>query len=136
MTQAQLIERLRGALAPCASLELAVLFGSWARGNPRNDSDVDVAILPTSDWELAAELELQGKLTLAAKADVDLVRLDQAPILLRWEVVRHGVLIVGDEGRYAHYRAEVLIEHADIAPLLERTARHYARRIAELGVPR
>lgn len=134
MTEAQLIERLKGALEPCASLELAVLFGSWARGNPRH---VATSTLPSCRARTgSSRLELQGELTLAAKAIVDLVRLDHAPILLRWEVVRHGVLIVGDEGRYAFYRAEVGIEHADIAPLLERTSRHYARRLAELGVPR
>lgn len=135
MTRAELVEVLRDALKGYPGLEFALLFGSWARGEQRGQSDVDVAFMPVGDWTLAAELDLQARLARAARATIDLIRLDRAPLLVAWEVVRDGVTIIGDDARLARYRAYVSLEHADAAPALEQAARHYARRIAELGVP-
>lgn len=136
MTQAEILDALRRELRAQPGLDFALLFGSWAREQARPDSDVDVAIMPREEWPLAAELDLQGRLARAVGASVDLVRLDTAPLLLAWEVVSQGIPLVGDPGRLAQYQATVALEHADFAPLLERAARRYARRIAELGVPR
>lgn len=116
------------------ALDFAFLFGSWARDQARPESDIDVAIMPLGDWSLAAELDLQGQLSRASGAAVDVVRLDRASLLLAWEVVRDGLRLVGQPSRVARYEAEVALEHADAAPALDRAARHYARRIAELGV--
>jgi predicted nucleotidyltransferase len=135
MTLAELLALLRRELIEYPGLVFAVLFGSWARNRVRPDSDVDVAFLPAGDWTLSLELDLQARLTRALGRSVELVRLDQAPLLLGWEVVKHGLFISGDADSFAQYQTHVALEHADAAPLIERAARHYARRIAELGVP-
>lgn len=127
---------LRQELADYPGLGFALLFGSWASEQARPGSDVDVAILPLEDWPLAAELDLQGKLARAVGASVDLVRLDRAAPLLAWEVVSKGLLIVDPAQRFARHQARVALEHADAAPALARAARHYAKRLAELGPPR
>ena len=58
----------------------------------RPDSDVDVGIVPNEDGpSLAEELALQAELSRACGREVDLVRLDHADLLLRWEVARDGV---------------------------------------------
>jgi predicted nucleotidyltransferase len=135
MTQSELLRALQQELGQRADLKFALLFGSRAQGQPRPDSDVDVAIMPRGDWSFASELDLQARLAQVLKAPVDLVRLDQASLLLAWEVVSKGLPICGEPGLVARYQAEVALEHADASPALERAARHYARRIAELGVP-
>ena len=136
MTTEELVRALQEELTGHPQVDFAVLFGSWARSQARSDSDVDVAFMPVGEWTLAEELDLQGTLSRAAGASVDLVRLDAAPLLLAWEGVSGGMWLCGDQSRFARYRAEVALEHAEMAPLLDRTARHYARQIAELGVPR
>lgn len=135
-TRAELLRALQLELGQRADLEFALLFGSHADGQPRPDSDVDVAVMPRGEWSFAAELDLQARLAQVLGAPVDLVRLDQASLLLAWEVVRKGVHICGNPERVARYQAEVALEHADAGPALQRAARHYARRVAELGVPR
>lgn len=136
MTQAELILALRQRLKEEPAIDFAVLFGSWARDQAHPESDVDVAFMPLGDWTLAAELDLQGRLSGAVGANIDLVRLDQAPPLLAWEVVSVGQHLTGEHSHFARYRAEAALEHAEMAPLLERAARQYLQRIAELGVPR
>lgn len=136
MTRAELLETLREALRDHPGIQFALLFGSWALGHQRDASDVDVAFMPAADWTFREELDLQARLARAARASVDLIRLDRAALPVAWEVVRDGVPIIGDDAPLARYRARVALEHADAAPALERAARHYARRIAERGVPR
>lgn len=57
MTQAELMLILQQELSRHPGLHFALLFGSWARGEARPGSDVDVAIMPLEDWPLAAELD-------------------------------------------------------------------------------
>ena len=68
------------------------LFGSCARGEPRQRSDIDIAILPRDELpsgffgELGADIEES-----AIPYDVDLVDLRQADPALVDEVRREGV---------------------------------------------
>jgi predicted nucleotidyltransferase len=105
-------------------LQAALLFGSAARGSMRPHSDVDVGVVPVgSGPPLANELALQVELSLASGREVDLVRLDQAGSLVRWEVARDGVtLYSAPAGAAARFRAEAALEHAELAPLIEQGA--------------
>jgi predicted nucleotidyltransferase len=70
------------------------IYGSFADGSARADSDIDVAILAErpleSGWE---DLDRRGDLTLRLGRDVDLVDLRKVPPLLRFEVFSSGVRI-------------------------------------------
>ena len=92
-----LVEDVRRVLQAGPPLRLAVLFGSFARQRARADSDLDIAILPRDEsLSLHAELDLAAQLSLATRREVDLVRLDQATMLLRWEVAKDGILLIAD----------------------------------------
>lgn len=88
------IEELRRmVLAALGGHDAAVwLFGSCARGEPRQRSDIDIAILPRDELpsgffgELGADIEES-----AIPYDVDLVDLRQADPALVDEVRREGV---------------------------------------------
>jgi uncharacterized protein len=88
-----LIERLEAVLRR-RPVRLAVLFGSVASGKSRRESDVDVAILESEgDGGKDDQLTLTGELALAADADIDLVRIETASTLLKWQIATKGVLI-------------------------------------------
>ncbi|GGI69781.1 hypothetical protein GCM10007112_03460 [Vulcanisaeta souniana JCM 11219] len=75
---------------------LAFLFGSRARGDVREDSDYDVAVLmrDQSNYEKMVSLIRDLAQVLGAPADkVDLVDLSKAPNELVYVVLRDGVLI-------------------------------------------
>jgi predicted nucleotidyltransferase len=92
------VDRLAGALAGLAEVRLAFLFGSRARGSGRSDSDFDVAVL--LDESAAREdrgaivRRLAGRLGRAVSSTLlDIVVLNDAPVLLRHRVLRDGVML-------------------------------------------
>ena len=91
MPSERLAERLEDLRAAAPSVELVVLFGSVARGRPRPDSDLDVAVRCDGPADLdALYLLLAPRL---ASSLLDLVDLRRAGSLLAFQVARHGRLL-------------------------------------------
>jgi len=132
-----LIETLRAALAEGPALHLAVLFGSGARGALRPASDVDIGILPLDgELPLRAELDLQARLSRACAREVDLIRLDLANAMVRWEAAVHGIPILSTPASaWSYYAAQTALEHAEMAPGLSVAAEIYRRRTIARCVP-
>ncbi|MBI3270904.1 MAG: nucleotidyltransferase domain-containing protein [Planctomycetes bacterium] len=124
-------DRLRAALRAGPALRLAMLFGSGASGTLRPESDVDVAILPANPQQsLHEDLALQAALSMACGREVDLVRLDQAVTLLRWQVARHGrPLLAASPAEVSRFVADAASEYLDFAPAFERAAEVFRRRL-------
>ena len=80
-------------LSALGSHEASVwLFGSCARGKPRQHSDIDIAILARDDLPPAFFAELQDEIEESTiPYDVDLVDLRTADPALVEEVRREGV---------------------------------------------
>lgn len=133
----QLVQRLRSALAAGPPLRLALLFGSAATGRLHALSDVDVAILPADPAaSLSDELALQARLEQACGRKVDLVRLDDASTLLRWQVARDGhVLLAEPASEAVRYRARAASDYGDFLPALVRASRVFAQRLAQRAKP-
>lgn len=125
--EAQLVRALRTALEAYPAVQVAYLFGSRARGEGREGSDVDVAVLGAAE-----PLSLASDLEAAAGARVDLVQLRSAPVELAARVVQEGVrLLVRDEAARVDHHAEVLDRYFDTEPMREILARGQAIRIKE-----
>lgn len=74
------------------------LFGSRARGDHRPSSDWDIAVLPRPTGEDSLQRRLRLTIEAADAAglvdeEIDLVTLDDAPVLLAFRVVREGLLL-------------------------------------------
>jgi predicted nucleotidyltransferase len=128
----ELIDKARRVLEGGPPLRLAVLFGSFAKQRARADSDLDIAILPRDEsLSLHAELDLAGQLSSKTGREVDLVRLDRANVLLRWEIAKGGILLTADPpSEWLRFRVAAASEHADMAESLDRAARRFRQRIA------
>jgi predicted nucleotidyltransferase len=89
-----LIEELAGRLACHPAVERVWLFGSRARGDDFQRSDIDLAIeapaMSHDDW-------LRIKLDFADEAPtlllIDLVRLEEAPEILREQILEEGIVV-------------------------------------------
>lgn len=127
-----LLARLRRALAEGPPLRLAILFGSAARGTLHAESDVDVGIIPRDaglPWD--EESDLQVRLTRACGRAVDLVRLDRASTLLRWEAARTAVRLLAEPlSEHPRFIAVAAIEHADLMTSLGPAAERFRQRLA------
>jgi uncharacterized protein len=82
-----LIESLRDALPACQAV---YRFGSWGSEAERPDSDIDLAVLPSTRMETVFRWELAQRLASIAGRDVDLVDLSSASTVLRMQVIAHG----------------------------------------------
>lgn len=126
-------DRIRLVLTGGPPLRLALVFGSGARGALRGDSDIDVGIIPRDpDLPLVTELDLQVRLERACGREVDLVRLDLASTLLKWEAARAAVLVLADPPHeFPRFVATAAIDHADLMTALVPEAARFRQRLAE-----
>ena len=83
-SETRIVEVLRAALP---DLLWAGLFGSRARGEGRQASDHDVAILTPRPLTSLSRFELAETLAMAVGTDVDLIDLRSADTVLRSQVV-------------------------------------------------
>ena len=106
---------LKNVLAADRRVRLAVVFGSAARDAEQSGSDLDVGVIvePNSD----PRPPLDVVLSRATGRPVDLVHLDAAPPLLRFEVARDGVVLVERiPHAWADFRARAMTDWWDWAP--------------------
>ena len=122
----RLLGRLSQVLAPREEILEAYLFGSHARGQARLDSDVDVAVYidetaaDEGDWGYRAQLTTTLMAALDTD-DVDVVVLNEAPILLYHRVLRDGVRLLSRDLRATTHRAgQALSRYFDFLPQLDK----------------
>ena len=124
------IENLTRVLEQVPRVRLAVLFGSAAKGTGRSDSDIDVGVSLERGSDLSPTLGVA--LERAAGRPVDLVWLDTAPPLLRFEIARNGlVLVQRDPYTWAEFRAHAMIDWWDWAPTARMMHQAMASRLRE-----
>ncbi len=128
-----LLERLRTALSGVPGIRLAVLFGSAASGRLRGDSDVDIAILAAeAGRDEPDEPTLFRALSHATKSDIDVVSLDTASTLLKWQVATKGIpLVQARRGEFGRFQARAASEYLDYAPALAHYGEIFRRRLAQ-----
>jgi predicted nucleotidyltransferase len=130
----EIVDRLRNALRGREDVELALLFGSAARGEAREDSDVDVAVLAPSVDLLA----LASALGETIGCEVDLTSLDERDITipLLAEIVRDAVVLhEGKPGAHARWRAHALTTLETDGPWYRRMRDAFVARLASTTTP-
>lgn len=118
----------------------AYLFGSVAEDRTGPESDVDVAIVfersvPKSehfDRRLAMICGLMGLLHMN---DVDVVPLNDGPLLLAFQALRHPVRIYSaDERRRAEFEVQIIGMYYDFRHVLDEYGKQMFKRIKERGL--
>ena len=83
-------ERASAVLARDERVQLVFLFGSTVDPDRRDVRDVDLAILTEPSLDLEELLRLRADLVASIGARIDLVSLNEAPIVLAHEIVDSG----------------------------------------------
>jgi predicted nucleotidyltransferase len=100
-------------------LQLAILFGSCAKGNASAASDLDLAVQADKPLDAETRMRLIGDLAERLGRPVDLVDLRDAGEPLLGEVLK-GRRILGDDTAYARLITRHLLDAADFLPYRER----------------
>lgn len=68
-------------------------FGSTVGGGEHRASDVDLAFLAPRPLDPVRRFEIQERLAVALRRDVDLVDLRAASTVMRMQIIAHGVVL-------------------------------------------
>jgi predicted nucleotidyltransferase len=134
-----LVARIQAFLDRQQGYVVAYLFGSTAGGTAHHLSDIDVALLlpRDTDRETAMEMRLRvaAGLEVLSGRSVDVIVLNQAPPLLRFQVIQQGQVLVDrdPEIRYL-FQARTMSEYYDARRYLDFHFGHLVRRIREEGL--
>lgn len=113
-------------------VNFVVLFGSRAKEAKgeavliREDSDFDIAVLTSDDKNIGSSADNYTKL-LIGLSDIlnipdfkmDLTNLNDANILLRYEITSAGKLLYGDTTEYEELKAFAFRDYIDARPLFD-----------------
>jgi uncharacterized protein len=124
-------DRLRQTAASFPEVKLMALFGSTARGQSRPGSDVDLGVL-LDPYSPELRFRVEAALGRAAGRTVDVVLLDDAPPLLRFEIARDGLLLFQREDHFwTGFKARAMVDWWDWAPTHRMIAAGVTRRLKE-----
>lgn len=124
-------DRLRQCVSSLPEVKLAVLFGSTARGQAGPRSDVDLGILLDPDTpEVRSKVE--PELWRATDRTIDLIFLDKAPPLLRFEIARDGVLLHQEQDHlWTDFKTRAMLDWWDWEPVAKRIEDALIKRLRE-----
>lgn len=111
-----IISEIVQKICQLVDVELIILFGSMARHQSTAKSDIDLGVLLS---DLHQKEKLYQELShVYFEKPVDLIILNRADPLLRFEVVREGkVLYEKDSGIYANFAVKAIKEYYDTSKL-------------------
>ena len=129
----ELLRRFESYGSSQSCIEALFLFGSVARGEARQGSDLDVGVLLTHDAKASGldVLRLNHDLTeLLQRDDVQVTILNDAPALLLHRVARDGHVLYAKTNRaVAEFYIYALQQYEDTRRLREMQAEHLNRQL-------
>jgi predicted nucleotidyltransferase len=109
---------LAAALSSESGVRLAVVFGSATKGGLHRRSDLDIAVMGVAEPRLPSLAVALGRI---AGREVDLIALETATPLLRFEIARDGeVLVERRPHLWSDFKAKAMVDWWDWAPLARR----------------
>jgi uncharacterized protein len=123
-----LIQLLKKFFAAEPEVKFAYLFGSQARQTAGPLSDLDLAVYLDEQVDLfASRLRIMEALAKTLGSErFDLVVLNRAPLVLRFEVIRYGIVLKDAPEQRVEFETEVLRQYLDTI-YLRRVHREYLK---------
>lgn len=134
----QLVQALTDFFSKVDFVKVAYLFGSTVRGEANCLSDTDIAVLfddaLSKEEAFDFQLKLIGELTTLLKTNgVDLVALNDSPLLLTYNAIRNGVILKSDEPVRVRFETKIMSRYLDEQYHIKRHTRESLKRIARSG---
>ncbi|SDZ23974.1 hypothetical protein SAMN05660462_02333 [Proteiniborus ethanoligenes] len=115
-----IIKKCKSILMENENIAFAYIFGSYAQGKVRVDSDIDIAIYSEKRIDIETYLEIKMNLSETCKREIDLIILNDATPLLKYEIYKNNiVLFTRDRAIETSYKVKTLFEYNDIKRYLD-----------------
>ena len=101
-------------------IRLAIVFGSFATGQLRSDSDLDLAVDAGRPITVDEKMKLIEDLAIEIGRPVDLIDLHTVGEPLLGRIVTRGRRLMGDDTKFAELIRKHLFEQADFMPYRSR----------------
>jgi len=112
------LNKVKQVLQGFPSVEAAYLFGSRAAGTANEQSDLDIALVVSKPLGMQ-KLDILAEIIAQGIDHVDLVTLDKDDVVLKFEVIRHNVLIYAkNDFDHGGYYSKIIREYFDFIPIL------------------
>lgn len=120
------------------NVDLAYLFGSMITGHANELSDVDIAVMLDENLSkkdmLYVQLDLISELSRVLKSNkIDLVVLNDAPLLLKYNIIKNGHVLTSDETKRVAFETGVMTRYLDERYYIKRHTEMTLQRIAGSG---
>ncbi len=115
------INQIKNFLSKREEVIAAYLFGSLARGDANKLSDIDIAVIVDKNicpnHAYGYDAFLLSRLMSIANNNIDLVILNDAPIGLKFRVIRDGKILVDKKPKYrVNFTTKALMDYYDFLP--------------------
>lgn len=111
--KAKQVEDINSQLIEAVNPFLIMIFGSFVKGNIRDDSDIDIAFLSNKNVDELEIFIVAQKLADVLKRDVDLINLNIASTVFRAQIIGTGkVIYCSDERQRMNFMVRALKEYA------------------------
>ena len=108
----QLIETIQKKLNP----DFIILFGSFAKGTSRIDSDIDLAYFSKEQLSSYERFLLANELAEIARREVDLINLKQIDTVFTMQIFSQGIPIsIQDENEYTRQKMRAFSMYATLS---------------------
>jgi predicted nucleotidyltransferase len=108
--------QLRAVLSAFPQVQLAVVFGSVARGCERPESDIDIGVSASPALTVAERIAIVEALAARTSRPIDLVDLRTTSEPRLGQILRHGRFLPGTDRAYGELLSRHLFEQADFLP--------------------
>lgn len=103
------MKKFKDTLIVYEDIIFAYIFGSYSRKSMRENSDIDIGIYLKDNITTHTYLDIKRELSEAVKREVDLIILNEATPLLKYEIYRnHRLLFTHDKGLENVYKVKTL----------------------------
>lgn len=133
-----ILKKVKQYLSQRPEILMAYLYGSYAKGNPRNHSDIDIAIyldhiVDDAQYPYGYRADIISSLIKLLGANrIDLIIINDSPPYLRYQVIRYGTLIfTRSEAKRIEFHTGTISKYLDVKYLLSIQRQFMSRRLAE-----
>lgn len=100
-------------------LKLIIIFGSFANGKNRDDSDLDIAVLGSKEVSFEDQINLVNELSQIFNKNIDLSVLNKANPLLLFQASKNSILLYGQREDFLKFKLYAFNAYHDYAPYFE-----------------